>query len=159
MNEMETRSCALEFREDTTGDTPGRLVGTILTYGERASDRPELFEEGALTWPADGVVLNRQHLAQAPIMRIVPEVRGAAVVVDQPLPATVAGKDAAAELRAGLFKGLSVEFRALTEEYRAGVRRIRTAFLGGVGLVTSPAYANSTAEVRDRAGDGRRWWY
>ena len=111
-----------------------------------------------MTWPAEGVVLNRAHLAQAPIMRIVPEVRGAAVVVDQPLPATVAGKDAAAEMRAGLFRGLSVEFRALTEEYREGVRRIRTAFLGGVGLVTSPAYANSTAEVRAQA-PARRWWF
>ena len=53
--------CAIEFREDDTRQGPGRLVGTVLTYGQRAKDRPELFEPGALTWPADGVVLNRQH--------------------------------------------------------------------------------------------------
>ena len=55
---------------------PGRLMGTVLTYGERASDRAEIFETGALTWPADGVVLNRQHERGAPIMRVTPEVRG-----------------------------------------------------------------------------------
>ena len=53
--------CAIECREDDTRQGPGRLVGTVLTYGQRAKDRPELFEPGALTWPADGVVLNRQH--------------------------------------------------------------------------------------------------
>ena len=74
--------CAVEFREDTDRTGPGRLVGTVLTYGQRAKDRPELFEPGALTWPADGVVLNRQHARGAPIMRVIPEVRGEAIVID-----------------------------------------------------------------------------
>ena len=64
--------CAIECREDETRQGPGRLVGRILRYGERANDRPELFERGALSWPADGVVLNRQHARGAPIMRVVP---------------------------------------------------------------------------------------
>ena len=53
--------CSIECREDETRRGPGRIVGRILTYGERATDRPELFERGALSWPSDGVVLNRQH--------------------------------------------------------------------------------------------------
>ena len=62
--------------------SPGRLVGTVLTYGERASDRAEIFETGALTWPEGGVTLNRQHQRGAPIMRVTPEVRGDAIVID-----------------------------------------------------------------------------
>ena len=147
MNEIR---CALELREDATRQSPGRLTGTILTYNERASDRAEIFEPDALTWPADGVVLNRQHQRGAPIMRITPEVRGMAVVVDQPLPDTAAGRDAAREIREGLFKGLSVEFRAVREAYRNGVRYIAEAGLFAVGLVDTPSYAGSLAEVRDK---------
>ena len=108
------------------------------------------FETGALTWPADGVVLNRQHQRGAPIMRVTPEVRGLAVVIDVPLPDTSAGRDAAREVREGLFKGLSVEFRAIKEAYRAGVRYIQEAGLFAVGLVDTPSYTGSTAEVRGK---------
>ena len=98
----------IEFRAaDESRPGPGHLYGTLLTYGERAADRPEVFEPGSLTWPVNGVVLRRQHVRAAPIMRAIPEVRGAAVVFDVPLPDTAAGRDAAAEVRAGLFRGLS----------------------------------------------------
>ena len=147
---MEIRSFSVELREDESRRSPGRLVGTVLTYGERASDRAEIFETGALTWPADGVTLNRQHQRGAPIMRVTPEVRGDAIVIDVPLPDTAAGRDAAAEVRAGLFKGLSVEFRAIKEAYRAGVRYIQEAGLWAVGLVDTPSYTGSTAEVRTK---------
>ena len=152
MNEIR---CAIELREDETRKSPGRLVGTILTYGERAADRAEIFETGALTWPAEGIVLNRQHERGAPIMRVTPEVRGLALVVDQPLPDTSAGRDAAREVREGLFKGLSVEFRAVRQAYRNGVRYIEKAGLCAVALVDSPSYSGSVAEVR---GKRVRWW-
>ena len=145
--------CAVELREDRR--SPGRLVGTLLTYGERAADRPERFAAGALTWPDGGVVLRRQHARGAPIMRVVPEVRGGAVVVDVPLPDTAAGRDAAAEIRAGLFRGLSVEFNALRERVAGGVREIQRAALVGAGLVDSPSYGGSLVEVR---GKRRRVW-
>ena len=148
MNEF--RSFAIELREDETRQSPGRLVGTILTYGEMAGDRREVFEPGALTWPAEGIVVNRQHNRAAPIVRVTPEVRGAAVVVDQPLPDTSAGRDAAREVREGLFRGFSIEFRAVRQAYRDGVRYIQEAGLFAVGLVDSPSYAGSTAEVRGK---------
>ena len=153
---MDEIRCSIEWREDSTRQSPGRLVGVILNYGERASDRAEVFEDGALTWPAEGIVLNRQHSRTAPIMRVVPELRGQAVVVDQPLPDTQAGRDAAAEVRAKLFKGLSVEFKAIRQTYEAGVRRIQEAALAAVGLVDSPSYAGSVAEVRTKRR--RRLW-
>ena len=153
---MEIR-CGIELRADDTMSGPGRLFGTLLQYGERAGDRAEVFEPGALEWPEGGIVLNRQHARTAPIMRVVPETRGAAVVVDAPLPDTAAGRDAAREIRDGLFTGLSVEFRAKRQTYTGCVRRIKAALLRGAGLVDDPSYKGSRVEVRGRTG-GRRLW-
>ena len=154
---------SIELRADDSMASPGRLVGTLLTYGERAGDRAEVFEPGSLSWPDDGVVLRRQHDRGAPIARVVPEVRDGAVVVDVALPETRAGRDAAAEVRSGLLTGLSVEFRARRQRYAGGVRRIADALLTGAGLVDSPSYKGSAVEVRQRGGEvrrglGRRLW-
>lgn len=154
MNEIR---CAVEVREDASRQSPGRLVGTLLTYGERASDRPEVFEAGSLSWPRGGVVLRRQHQRGAPIMRVEPELRDGALVIDAALPDTQAGRDAAAEIRSGLFRGLSVEFRASRQRFAAGVRRIMGAALTGAGLVDTPSYAGSGVEVREKGGRRRVW--
>ena len=149
--------CSIELRADDSLASPGRLTGTLLTYGERASDRAEVFEQGSLTWPAEGVLLRRQHVRSTPIMRVVPEVRGAAVVIDAPLPDTAAGRDAATEIRGGIMAGLSVEFRATAQRYVAGVRRIAAAGLTGAGLVDDPSYSGSRVEVRGGQGRRRVW--
>lgn len=143
-------SCRLELREDASMRGPGRLSGTLLRYNEQAADRPELFESGALTWPSAGVVLRRQHSRHRPITRVVPEERDGAVVIDHPLPDTEAGRDAAREIRAGLFSGLSVEFVAKRERHAGGLRRIAKAELVGAGLVDSPSYPSSTVEARHK---------
>ena len=151
--------CAIECREDETRRGPGRLVGRILTYGARARDRAELFESGALSWPDDGVVLNRQHARGAPIMRVLPVRVGDELRIDQPLPDTLAGRDAATEIRAGLLTGLSVSFQAKRQAFAGGVRRIQSAAMTAVGLVTSPSY-DAPVEIRQRregARHRRRW--
>ena len=149
--------CSVELRQDDTHVSPGRLYGVLLTEGERAGDRPEVFEAGALEWPADGVVVNRQHARRAAIMRVTPERRGREVVIDAPLPDTVAGRDAATEVRSGLLTGLSVEFRAKRQRYDGGVRRITAALLTAAGLVDDPSYKGSRVEVRAK-GKRRRVW-
>ena len=40
-NRMTELRCAVELRADDSRQSPGRIVGTLLTYGQRASDRPE----------------------------------------------------------------------------------------------------------------------
>ena len=151
MNEIR---CKLEIREDATLASPGRLTGTLLTYGERASDRPELFERGSIDLDAikasGGIVVNRQHSRGAPITRVIPELRGDELIIDTLLPDTQAGRDAAVEIRSGLMRGLSVEFRALKARMVNGVRRIAAATLVAGGLVDDPSYAGSTVEVRDK---------
>ena len=149
--------CGIELRDDADGMSPGRLVGTLVTYG--AETRGEVFEPGSLTWPADGIVINRSHNGRAPILRVVPEVRGRDVVIEAPIPDTSAGRDAAREVRDGLMVGMSVEFKAIRQVYRAGVRRITQAALLGAGLVPDP-FHRTAVEVRDTLGtiEGRRLW-
>ena len=146
--------CKVELREDDTLASPGRLTGTLLTYGERANDRPELFERGAFDLDAirasGGIVINRQHTRGAPIVRVMPELQGDKLVIDTALPDTQAGRDAAVEIRSGLMRGLSVEFQALKARMVSGVRRIASATLVAGGLVDDPSYSGSTVEVRDK---------
>ena len=149
--------CRIEYRADESRVSPGRLYGRLLTYGERAGDRPEVFAPGSLRWPDDGVILRRQHARAAPIMRIVPRVEGGAVIVDAPLPDTQAGRDAAVEVRGGTLAGLSVEFRALREGRRGAIREIQAAMLTGAGLVDEAAYGSATVELRGRGGRRRLW--
>ena len=147
----------VRFELDETRASPGLLVGTLLTYEERAGDRPELFASGALAWPENGIVINEQHNRQAPILRAVPFLEGKEVRIRQPFPNTQRGRDAATNLREGVYTGLSAEFAALAEGRRGQLREIRRAVLTGAALVDSPAYKGSTAEVRQRARRKRLW--
>ena len=147
---MELR-CAIEFRQDESRLTPGRIVGTLMQYETRASDRPEQFKAGALEWPEGGVILNLSHDRKQPVMRFTPEVRGSAVMIDAPLPDTSRGRDAAEMVRNGTLTGLSVEFNALAEGMNGNLREVRRALLGAAALVDSPSYAASQVEVRHKA--------
>ena len=147
--------CAIEVREDE--GKPARLVGTLMPFGVQAQDRAELFESGSLKWDAGGIILNRQHQRGSPILRFTPvEVEGR-LTVDAEIPDTTAGRDALAEIRSGLFKGLSIEFRAVRQTIVAGVRRISEAVLTGAGLVDSGSYESATVEVRRREQQRRVW--
>ena len=145
---MDELRCAIEIRET---DGRARLVGTLLRYGEVASDRRERFAKGALTWPADGVVLREQHDRSQPIARVVPVVRGDEVVIDSLLPDTQRAKDAATMIREGVFRGLSVEFTSARSSADGGDRVIESALLVGAGLVDDPAYTGSRVDVRSKA--------
>ena len=147
--------CAIELRADESRQSPGRIVGTLITYGERARDRAEVFAPGALHWPEGGVILNEQHNRQAPILRFVPELVGAELRIDAPVPDTQRGRDAATMIRNGTMTGLSIEFRAEQEGRSAGVREVRRAMLAGAALVDSPSY-QTDVDVRARHGRARR---
>ena len=153
---MDELRCSIEVREDESRLSPGRIVGTLVTYGERASDRPELFEAGSLSWPDGGIVLNRQHTRTAPVLRFSPTVEGSKVGIDQNLPDSSAGRDAAVEIKSGLLTGLSLEFRAIKQEFSGGIRRIKEAVIVAAALVDSPSYGSSSVEVRNKKR--RRVW-
>ena len=138
--------------EDPSRESPGRLVGTLLTYEERAMDRPEVFVMGALTWPEDGIVINEQHNRLSPVLRAIPFVEDGAVKIDAPIPNTVRGRDTVVNIREKIWTGLSVEFHSRSEGRRGNLREIRSAFLGAAALVDRSSYMGSKVEVRAESG-------
>ena len=151
---MDRLLCEIRYESDDSRLSPGRLVGTLLTYEERARDRAELFTRGAMRWPEIGVVINLMHDRQQPLLRVFPKLDGDALTVDAALPDTQRGRDVAADMRQEnpLYTGLSVEFRAEQEGRRGGLREIRRAYMPSAGLVDRGAYAGSTVEVRSESG-------
>ena len=138
----------IRFAADETRQTPGRLTGVLMTYETRASDRPEMFAPGALVFPDAGIVINEQHERAAPILRAMPTVSGNTVTIDRQFPNTTRGRDAAENIREGVLTGLSVEFHAIAEEIRDGLRYITRAFVPRAGLVDDPSYGDSIVAVR-----------
>ena len=152
---MDRLLCEIRFAEDDSRLSPGRLVGTLLTYEERARDRAELFTRGAMHWPETGIVINLMHdHRQQPLLRVFPDLVGDELRIDAPLPDSTRGRDVAADMRQEnpLYTGLSVEFRAEKESRRGGLREIRRAYMPSAGLVDRGAYAGSTVEVRSESG-------
>ena len=142
--------------EDPTRDSPGRLAGTLLIYEERARDRHEVFARGALTWPAEGILVNWQHDRSKPLLRAIPFQDGDEVKIDAPIPNTVLGRDAVTNIRAGVFGSMSIEFKSLAEGRRGNLREIRSAFLGAAALVDIGAYSGAKVEVRAQT-EARAW--
>ena len=134
----DTIDVELRFAEDESRQSPGILTGTLMTYETRASDRPEMFEQDSLEWAADGIVIYEQHNPHAPIVRAIPFVEGREVKINAPFPNTTRGRDAAENLREGVLKGMSVEFKAIQQSFKTGVRSISKAMLRGAGLVVQP---------------------
>ena len=154
---VETRSVEIRLETDPERQGPGRLVGTLMPYETRAADRAEKFARGALHWPSDGVLLRAMHRRDSPVARFVPEATDGEVRVAIQLPDSTAGRDAAANVRAGVFRGLSVEFVSERERQAGGVRIVERARLVGAGLVDSPSYAGAGVEVRDKGRRARLW--
>ena len=153
---IENRAIEIRLADDPERRGPGLLTGVLMPYEQRAGDRPEMFSRGALTWPDGGVILREQHARSQPITRFVPTDAGNELRVSIPLPDTQRGRDAAALVRNGTLRGLSVEFVAERESVRDGVRVVERARLTGAGLVDDPSY-QSPVEVRS-TGRRRRLW-
>ena len=141
--------CSIKIEDRAEGKP--RLIGTLMSYGERARDRAETFLPGSLKWDAGGIILNRQHRRSAPILRFKPIESAGRVLIDVELPATSAGIDALAEVRSGLFGSLSIEFKSIRESFVAGCRQISEAILTGAALCDAGAYSSSVVEAREMA--------
>ena len=152
---MDNLLVELRYVQDDTRDSPGRLTGTLLTYNERARDRPELWLPGSATWPDNGFVINQQHDRAQPIVRAIPFIDGNEVKIDAKLPNNTAGRDAAVNVREGILTGLSVEFVQAVARMVGGVREIRQAYIQAAGLVDLASYPGSAVEIR-HAGRANR---
>ena len=125
------------------------LTGTALRYGERASDRPEMFAPGAFG-PLGSLALNLQH---DPEREVANTADGTLRLLDSDTELRIAAdlREGSAELRLvrrGALRGLSVEFRSHAEHRREGLRVVERAELVGIGLVDSGSYSGSGLELR-----------
>ena len=139
---MDLITCEIRFAEDESRQTPGRLSGVLLTYGEIASDRRETFELDSLHFPDGGLWINDSHDRRAPILRAMPRLEGRALLIDEAIPDTQRGRDIVTGLKSDppLYTGLSLEFKAEKETRRNGLRVIQRAYVPSAGLVGSELY-------------------
>ena len=157
------RRAAIVFDRGDSYSGPGKLSGTLLTYGELATidhrGRRERFEPRSVFLSPE-ISLNREH---DPGAVIVDELGEHLTLQDGPdalrvevrLPDTAAARSAAADVRSGKLKGFSAEFHPIQERSDVdGTRVITRALLADVGLVGDPAYPSSTVELRHKIG---RW--
>ena len=153
--QVEIRSGLLD---ETT--TPRKLTGVVVAYNSPTSilDYREQVAPGAFgdIHNAD-VVLNWRHQRTNAISRTK---GGGLVLRDSPvklellatLPDTTEARDMWATVNHGTDRGLSVEMKVLEDDWDGDLRTIRRAKLVGVGVVTNPAYSQSTVEARARGG-------
>ena len=147
--------CSIKIEDRAEGKP--RLIGTLMSYNERAKDRPETFLPGSLKWDESGIILNRQHSRKNPILKFTPIESEGRVLIDVELPTTSAGLDALAEVRSGLFGSLSIEFKSIRESFVGGCRRISEALLTGAALCDAGAYSSSVVEARAKAEAEAEW--
>lgn len=136
------------------------LTGEAMVYGQRAVDRAERFEPGALV-PVEPVTLNLQH---DPERRIAGTDDGSLRLDhdDRALTISTELRAGSAELslvRRGALGGLSVEFHPIRERQENGLRVIERAALPAIGLVDRGSY-RTTVELRRSLAlvtEPRRW--
>ncbi len=139
----------LAYSEDPTRESAGRLTGVLVTYGERASDRGDVYQLDSLTWEPGGVVLNEMHDRKQAIKRFTPYLDGAELRVDFPLPPTQRGRDAAYMVRDGTYTGLSMEVEraSIVATYQKGIRYVSKGRLMAAALVDRAAFTGSVVDV------------
>lgn len=159
---MNAINCEVECRADSTGESPGRIVGTLIEQG-RVSQRPvgrearaEVFAPGSIRWPREGMRLLAEHLGRE-VMTFTPVVDGPRIGIDAALPDTEIGREVAREVRSGAKTGLSIEFMASREAEVMGVREIRAALVDVAALAPPEATYYRQGRVEVRAKGAIKW--
>ena len=154
-----------EFRfAELRAEDGRRLSGVAVRYGDEARlpwgrerIRAGAFVDGRL----EDVVLNRQHDRARPLARtggggLVLEDGPEALRMTATLPSTRDGDDVLALVRAGVLRGLSIEFMAREERLDGDVRIVERASLVGLAVVDRPAYPDALVQARQAALQARR---
>ena len=147
----------IEFAEDDTRQGAGRVKGSLIRWGEVASDRPIMFTNG-LTWDADGLVLNIQHDRGRHLARFSPTPTADGLALDVILPDTAASRDAVTLIKAKVLRGISAEIIPESEDMLNGIRRVTKGKIVGAALVDGPSFRSSTVSVHARQDKRRRIW-
>ena len=144
-------SFEVEIRESEKPGYEPTLRGVMLTEGRAASGgRAEVFTNGSVTWPQDGVAILLEHRGKVEAQGQVVRERDGRLTISA--RATEAIREA---VKAGK-RYMSVEFRSIEERTtKGGVRELLRAVVDAAALVSSPEYDSTLAEVRTSR---RRLW-
>ena len=157
MQPIERRTLDAEGCELRAEGGGRRMSGVALRFGVQAVDRRERFAPGAFDLSGADVVLGAAgHPAtNRPLARtgggLELEADATALRFSAELPETRDADDALANVRSGIYRNVSIEFRALRARMVAGVREIQRAALVGVVVLPRGAYADTTVAVRGAA--------
>ena len=145
------RFATVSYREDSDGI--GTVEGVAVRYGDVAAGFKERIDAGAFGDVSSlDVVANLQHERTQPLAR-----SGAGLTLTDStemlhasitLPDTGAGRDAKALLRAGVLRGLSIEFWPEGYRMEERIMVVERARLVGLAIVDTPAYPESVASLR-----------
>ena len=149
---MTTETRFIELRLDGSR----RISGTIVSYNDTAEIGGAFKEQvraGAFSYR--DVILNMSHDNKRPLARL----GGGLNITDgsddmrmtADLPNTRDADDTLTLIKNGTLRGLSVEMEVRDDEWRDGgsVRVIKAAELTGIGIVSRPAYPQSSVDIRD----------
>lgn len=145
----------LELRQDDTGESPGIVSGVAIVYGQpsRPLDRRgtrERIEPG--TFADLGEVFARFGHRRDRLLARFPG--GGLDLTDSPidlrfsltLPDTSDGRDAAALVRRGVLRGVSIEFIRRQTHAEGKVLIVTRGTLRGLALVDRPAYPRAQVD-------------
>lgn len=149
----------LEYRAATVelfGDRA--LQGVAVPFNRRArlpSGRYEIWAPGS-AMPSGDAILNAEHLRGAWLARepdsLAFELRADGLHWRCELPDTSGARDALELVRARIYRGASVEFRAQRERTAPdGTRVIVAATVNGLALAARPIFADTSVEARAAA--------
>ena len=159
----EYRYAEFEYRQGDGENTLGTIAGTIIRYGDKATFPwgTEEIEPGAFgALAGQDLYVNRMHERSQPIART-PDPALVITDGDDAMRAEIKLPKSSAwaqmvddEVRRGVLRGLSLEFRVKTDEIEGidkplSHRRIKEATMYGFGVVDRPAYPRSTVQMRD----------
>ena len=160
------KSSKLEYRFTDFKPVEGRTVsGVVIAYGANGLDpisrNRETFESRAFGDISDTVFANVNHDRNKIVavsgngLDLTHSDTGLLASIQ--IPENAFGNSVLEKIREGVYKGFSVEFRAIKESFIDGVRTISKATLEALSIVRTPAYPDSRiVEVRNLP-DGREY--
>ena len=147
----------------TVPDGSRTIEGTVVSYGDVAKLPwgSERFVRGGITWN-DDTMLTVQHDRTKALARVgaglTLEDGPEALTMRATMPNTTLGNDTLELVRAGVLRGLSLEFIPTRTRNEGRVSVVEAARMSGLSVVDVPAYAASVIEreKRERAKQSPR---
>ena len=136
------------------------IEGTVVSYGDVAKLPwgSERFVRGGITW-SDDTMLTVQHDRTKALARVgaglTLEDGPEALTMRATMPNTTLGNDTLELVRAGVLRGLSLEFVPTRTRNEGRVSVVEAARMSGLSVVDVPAYSESVI-ARERAKQSPR---